>query len=503
MRRAEPSASAPEAPRPIPPPPPEPAAAPSISEEVARSISRVSQQQWFEAARLATVMRGLRASNWPAFGVVAVLTLLTYGHVPAAALAAMLALVLTVGALRWAFVRGYERLSAPDRIEEQLHYLHRHRGFWVLNAVSWGIWPLLFHAQLAPRWEVVCWMFTAGVGGVAIAWMSAHLRVTRIFLLSFLLTVAVAVALKSMLWPQRSIDAQDFWFPGILVGYWLLLLRIARDANALYDKGIDLAYNNARLIESLREQTRVAQAAADFKARFLAGAAHDLKQPVSALGIYAEWLSNEPELAHEIEPRILESTQAINTLFDGMFDLVKLDAGRFEPELQPVRVDELLSEIELQFRPVARQKGVALRVRRGRPLTLHTDPILLRRIVANLVANAIRYTQRGGVLLAARRRSEGVRIEVWDTGIGIAEAEQARLFDEFYKVAAPGTQEGFGLGLSIVGRLAERLGYPVSLQSRPGLGTVFRLWVPFGGEVALRNSADHSSAQSAGSASGS
>ena len=465
-------------PRVAAPLPPQVAAAPSVGDELAQAVLRVSPAQWFEAARLATVMRGLRASQWPAVGVVALLALLTHGYVPNAALAATLAVVAAVGAVRWFFVRGYERLAAEGLVEEQLAYLHRRRWFWVINAISWGIWPLLFHAQLPARWEVVCWMFTAGVGGVAIAWMSAHLRVTHIFLGAFLVTVVLAVALKSTLWPQRPINPGDFWFPGILIGYWLLLLRIARDANELYGKGIDLTYRNMHLIESLREQTRMAEEAALFKSRFLASAAHDLKQPVHALGIYAEWLSNEPELAHEIGPKILQSTQAINTLFDSMFDLVKLDAGRFELDIQPVRVDELLAEIELQFRPVARQKNLALRVRAGAPLTLHTDPILLRRIVANLVANALRYTTRGGVLLAVRRRAQGVRIEVWDTGIGIAPEEQDKLFSEFYKVASPGTQEGFGLGLSIVRRLAERLGYPVALRSRPGRGTVFSLWVP-------------------------
>lgn len=474
----------------------------AISEEVAPSIRGVTPEHWFEAARLHTVMQGLRASQWPALAVVLVLAVLTYRDVPAAALAAMLLLTALVAAVRLRFVRGYTRLAAQGPLEPPLHYLHQRRWFWVLHAVGWGAWPLLFHAQLSPRAEVVCWMLTAGVGGVAIAWMSAHLRVTLLFLLSFLATVAVAVALKSTLWPQRPMTAADFWFPGILLGYFLLLLRIARDANARYEKGFTLTYNNACLIESLREQTRVAQEAADFRARFLASAAHDLKQPVLALGIYAEWLADEPELAHEIGPKILQSTQAINTLFDSMFDLAQLDAGQFELTMQPVRLDELLTEIELQFRPVARQKGVALRLRRL-PVTLHTDPILLRRIVANLVANAIRYTQRGGVLLAARRRGEGVSIEVWDTGIGIDEHEQQKLFGEFYKVAVPGTQEGFGLGLSIVGRLSERLGYPVSLRSRPGRGTVFRLWVPLKGEAPIRNSADRSCAQSAGSAYGS
>ena len=256
---------------------------------------------------------------------------------------------------------------------------------------------------------------------------------------------------------------------------------------------------------SSREAIGLAEEASRFKDRFLAGAAHDLKQPVSALGIYAEWLSNEPELVHELGPKILQSTQAINALFDSLFDLVKLDAGRFDIDVRAIDVPELLSDLQVQFSPMAQQKGLALRIRSPQ-LTVQSDPILLRRILGNLVANAIRYTLQGGILLAARRRGDAVLFEVWDTGIGIAAHEQGQIFGEFYKVRTAGTEEGFGLGLSIVQRLSSRLGYPVSMRSQPRLGTVFRVLVPPEPRAAapgFRNSAIHSSGQSAGSASGS
>lgn len=454
----------------------------------ADSVVRFPEVDWVEAARMAAVMKGMRASQWPALAVVAVLALLSYGHAPQGLLYGVLAVALLAAVLRHLVVRGHEKTVRAGQIDDQLAYLHRQRWIWPLNALSWGLWPLVFHGRLPPESEVVCWMLTAGVGGVVIAWMSAQLRVTRIFLATFLLCLALVLALDVVVPPARTTPLLNgAWLAVLLGGYGLLLLRLSRRLNEFYTRSIDLTYHNARLIHSLQEQTRAAQEASRFKDRFLAGAAHDLKQPVNALGIYAEWLSAEPELVDELGPKILQSTQAINALFDSMFDLVKVEAGRFVVDLAPVDVGGMLAELAVQFGPMATQKGLALRVR---PIEaqLRSDPILLRRIVGNLVANAIRYTARGGVLLAARRRGDAICIEVWDTGPGIAEREQSQIFDEFYKIRSSGTEEGFGLGLAIVRRLSDRLGCEVSLRSRPGRGTVFRVRVPLEPPpAALRN----------------
>ena len=289
-----------------------------------------------------------------------------------------------------------------------------------------------------------------------------------------MLSLAISVGLAFAVRPHTLLQQADYWVPVLLGLYWLLLLRIVRHLHELYRSSIDLSYHNARLIYSLQEQTRVAQEASRFKDRFLAGAAHDLKQPVSALSIYAEWLSSEPELVDELGPKILQSTRAINALFDSLFDLVKLDAGRLETDMQTLQVRALLDDLEVQFEPMATQKGLQLRVR-AIDAALVSDRIMLRRIVGNLVANAIRYTAQGGVLLTARQRGQAISFEVWDTGIGIPDHEQSQIYEEFYKVPTSGTEEGFGLGLAIVRRLSERLGYTVSLRSRPGRGSVFGL----------------------------
>jgi signal transduction histidine kinase len=213
----------------------------------------------------------------------------------------------------------------------------------------------------------------------------------------------------------------------------------------------------------------------EIKNRFLASAAHDIRQPVHALGLYADWLGTEPELVHELAPKIVESTKAVNRLFDSLFDLARLDSGKIRLNIETVDVAKLLRDLELQYRPLCEAKGLQFRLR-VRPGTTVSDPILLQRIVGNLISNAVKYTQKGGVLVGSRVTAQGLRVDVWDTGVGIAPVHQREIFREFYKVPTHGgTEDGFGLGLYIVGRLTHILGHPLTLQSRPGKGSVFRL----------------------------
>ncbi len=473
-----------------------------MSDPLYESVEGSSQADWVEATRLSILMKGMEASQRPALLVLAVLTGLCWGHVSVWLIAGVLAISIYVAVVRTVFLRGYARVTASGTVSQQLAYVRDRAWFWIVNPIGWGVWPLAFHGRLPAQSEVVCWMLIAGVGGVAIAWMSAHLRLTRIFLLTYLGGVTVSVALAMVIWPDTRTSMSSLWFPVVLGGYWLLLLRISKYLSEVYGKNIDLTYQNAILIHSLREQKRTVEDALRFKEHFMAGAAHDLKQPVSALGIYSELLNDEPGLVDELGPKILRSTRAINALFDSMFDLAKLDAGDYLVKTGSVHVVELFEELAAQFAPVATTKGLALRVRPVQA-KLHSDPVMLRRIIGNLLGNAIRYTAEGSVLLSARCRPDRIVFEVWDTGRGIAPHEQARIFDEFYQVNGGAAADGFGLGLAIVRRLSERLGYSVSLNSREGRGSVFRVSAPLALPAPVSRSAGHSYGQSAMSVSGS
>ncbi|WP_318658332.1 sensor histidine kinase [Achromobacter ruhlandii] len=253
---------------------------------------------------------------------------------------------------------------------------------------------------------------------------------------------------------------------------------------------VALRFENTALIRGLeRERDRVA-AADRAKTRFLAAAGHDLRQPVHALGMFTDILASRAEEgsvsardALHVARRQQAVLDSLNRLLDGLLDVSRMDAHLLRIERRTVHLDALFDDIRLDFEPQARARGLRLSVAPTR-LALDTDPALLRRILDNLLRNALSYTLQGRVLLSARRRRGGVVIQVWDTGVGIAPELQEAVFTEFMRgagaPAAPGSEEGLGLGLAIVRRLAGLLHGEISLRSVPGKGSVFSLWVPAG-----------------------
>jgi two-component system, sensor histidine kinase len=185
----------------------------------------------------------------------------------------------------------------------------------------------------------------------------------------------------------------------------------------------------------------------------------------------------------DLVQQLQQATAAMDHLFQGILDISKLDAGVVPVQRQPLPLEAVLTRVRSQVAPVAQARGVALRMRACR-MTIDSDPVLLERILLNLVANAVRYTIAGGVLVGCRRRGEWVRIEVWDTGIGIALTDQRRVFEEFVQVGnvARDREQGLGLGLSVVRRLADLLGHRVGVASALGRGSCFSVEVPAASE---------------------
>jgi CheY-like chemotaxis protein len=181
---------------------------------------------------------------------------------------------------------------------------------------------------------------------------------------------------------------------------------------------------------------------------------------------------------------INESVDALEGLFGELLDITRIDTGGVEVSPAPVRMRELFGRLRLHFEPTAFEKGLMLSFR-GDARVAHADPVLLERILRNLVSNAIRYTDDGGVLVCCRPHQGRLRVQVWDSGIGIAESALPRVFDEFYQVNSsrplePHQRKGLGLGLAIVKRLAALMDAPLTVRSRVGHGSVFSLEVPVG-----------------------
>ncbi|MBT9495190.1 MAG: response regulator [Paucibacter sp.] len=226
------------------------------------------------------------------------------------------------------------------------------------------------------------------------------------------------------------------------------------------------------------------------KTRFLAAASHDLRQPLHTIGLLVSLLRErlKGREALELADKVYRSVDTLEALFGGLLDISKLDAGAILARPESFAVDELLAHLEHSYAAQAEARGLRLRLRRCGAL-VRSDPALLERIVGNLISNAIRYTDSGGVLLLCRMRGSGdgaraLAIQVWDSGCGIDPAQWADIFDEFYRIEEPGgkagheSEQGLGLGLAIVKRTAQLLCHPLRLCSRPGRGSMFELRVP-------------------------
>lgn len=236
-----------------------------------------------------------------------------------------------------------------------------------------------------------------------------------------------------------------------------------------------------RTNDELSTARDASERASRFKTRFFTAVGHDLLQPLHAARLSASALAeangNNPQRV--IAERIEHALTTIEELLKSILDISKLEAGVVTPTPRPVALDELFASLALDIDPQARAKNLSLTWWHS-GLAVVSDPLMLRRILQNLMANAVQYTEAGGILLLARRRGANVRIEVWDTGPGIGEADRETIFEEFQRGAATDRPAigGFGLGLSIVQRMAEALGHPLDLCSRVGHGTRFSVTAP-------------------------
>jgi signal transduction histidine kinase/Na+/proline symporter/ActR/RegA family two-component response regulator len=225
------------------------------------------------------------------------------------------------------------------------------------------------------------------------------------------------------------------------------------------------------------EASAAAERANRAKTRFLAAVSHDLAQPLNAARLFTYALGQRLESTPQREAvaQIDGALGSAEGLLGGLLDISRLDAGGMAPQVRAFAVAELLSHLAAEFRVLAQEKGLELHCVPSRAW-VSSDPQLLRRVLQNFLANAVRYTRSGRILLGCRRQGDGLRFEVWDTGIGIADVDRLAIFEEFRRLDRGG--QGLGLGLAIAERIARLLGHEIGLRSEPGRGTVFSIAVP-------------------------
>ncbi|MEP7068115.1 MAG: hybrid sensor histidine kinase/response regulator [Usitatibacter sp.] len=264
---------------------------------------------------------------------------------------------------------------------------------------------------------------------------------------------------------------------------------VGRSGNRYVRESVVMRFENVELLHDLTRQKEALDKANAAKTHFLAAASHDLRQPMQAVVLLVESLQErvaDPD-TRRIVKNIRSSVSAMAALLNGILDISKFEAGTVKPERSHFPVSNVLERLRSTHAEHALRRDLPFHVVRS-DAVIETDPILLYRVLANLAGNALRYTERGRVLVGCRRRSDGLAIEVWDSGPGIAESDLRDIFQEFHQLGTPRADRdhGMGLGLAIVERTAHLLGHRLEVKSRVGRGSVFSILVPYGEAAKIR-----------------
>ena len=289
----------------------------------------------------------------------------------------------------------------------------------------------------------------------------------------------------------RSLMEWDFVHISLSVlglGLLFVMLFFVNTLHKIMTESFNLRFENIDLVRNLTIQKEAAERAREqaeaanmAKSRFLAAASHDLRQPLHALGLFAATLVEKiryPEVRNIVD-NINASIAALTSLFDALLDISKLDANVVHPTLSQFPIQALFARIKTDYACIAQEKNLKFSVVPCGAIVT-SDPILLERILRNLVANAIRYTEQGSVVLGCRRQDDKIRIEIWDSGAGIPFIQRQKIFEEFYQLQNPerDREKGLGLGLAIVKRLTHLLGHKLEVISSPDKGSMFSVSVP-------------------------
>lgn len=451
------------------------------------------------ADQVATLYAGWpRATASMLFGA-ALYCLVLGSEAPASLMIAWVALIAANQAWRALLVRAW--LAARPGLSAA----RRWGRYWSMGSAAAGaLWGAAAVAMFPPSpphqaLSIVC-LFGVVLGGLNLT--AVYKPAFYGFVLPALVPLVVRVGLEG-----DPVHLSTAIVMSVVLGF---VLAFGHRLNDVLTDALATRHRNTDLIAELKARTRAAldaRAAAEnadrAKSQLLAAASHDLRQPLHALGLFVAALARRTRDA-DLAPLVASVSAALGALeaqFAQLIDLSRLEAGALEPTRERVPLAPLFARVGEEFGVEAATRGLALVVARTR-LAVESDPVLLERMLRNLVSNALRYTRAGGVVVGARRRGAEVAIEVVDSGVGIASEHRDRIFDEFFQV--PGRADrphpgGMGLGLAIVRRFAALLGHRLALVSRPGHGSRFSIVAPRAADAPpMRARAGHRSESLAG-----
>ena len=372
--------------------------------------------------------------------------------------------------------------NQPRRAEESFESTSTHRRTWLLlllgASLVWGAGPPLLLMDNPSTGILLTGLFLAAASlsaPLVVAWRDAvHLS---------LIPALAPLLLTLLLGPMLGGPAASLLLACLAAAFLLVLERMTLAQNDSLALLLAARFRNEDLVQQLRSQVDVAARANQEKTRFVASAAHDLRQPLHALGMFCATLDQRLQDTPE-RPLVRNMMSAIESLedsFGAMLDISRLDAGVVQPLPQVFPIRDIFRRLYQQFGGDAESRNLALRFRATRRV-VQSDPLLLERVLANLVQNALRYTRNGGVLVTARRLRGSVALEVWDTGAGIPDDKKEMIFREFYQIDNPERdhKQKHKKKKTNKQRICHLLGHPLDLRSRVGKGSVFRVVVPVG-----------------------
>ncbi|MER2564666.1 MAG: hybrid sensor histidine kinase/response regulator [Myxococcaceae bacterium] len=398
-------------------------------------------------------------------------------------LVAWLVAVSVLTALRLMFNRWYTR--APHGPEALRMALPTYTALNIVPAILWG--SLIAVCGFSTSIWVTSVLLLA-IGGMLAAGAATAASTPRVLKTSIVLSIAPLTV--------HLLVSGDAGLRGVLVllaGYALAMAAATDRNHVALRRSISLRFENERLLAQLKEEKARELAARESaeranadKSRFVAAASHDVRQPLHAMGLFLESLRGTalPNESRTLVGSIELAHRSLVSLQEGLLEVSVLETGGVTPHLQPVAVSSLFAILENEAAPRAKEKGLELRFV-GPEVNVETDPVLMLRVLRNLVSNALRYTERGRVLVTARRRGGALLLQVWDTGLGIPPDQLERVFDELHQVAnhERNREAGLGLGLAIVRRLGRAMGFEATVRSKLGRGSVFSLTVPLASDA--------------------
>ncbi len=375
-----------------------------------------------------------------------------------------LAAILSISLIRIFLYRKYFSCVRKNEPQQLWHVLAISLA--LLSGCIWGSTAIFLYPPLQADYEVYMLVLLALVPVAPMAALAVYMPAFYVYYLPCIAPFVITLGLQEGRAEKMTA---------------LLLLMMSGAIITFANKYAAMLTEAIRLRLQLAEQTKQLEQAAIMKTRFLAAASHDLRQPVHAMGLFIASLQSQcQELQqNKLFTQIAQSILVLRRMLDTMLDISRLDAGIIEVHQQYFKLSELMNRLRDEFAPLAAAQGLEFHYIKSRQI-VNTDPVLLERILRNLLTNALKYTQHGRILFGCRRCGENIKIQVCDTGTGIPLTQLENIFIEFIRLENNASQQdqGMGLGLSISQRLTVLLQHSLTVTSQESRGSIFSLSLP-------------------------